>query len=323
MGPGPRSGPGPIAAPRGPARHAAAPLPRLRAEVRTATTPSLIRTGRPGPGTAQPARPATRPRRADSLSAEPAEAAAGAATRRSARRIVRPLPSRGVSRMPMPPFSRIRVVGAGTMGRGITQLAATAGCTVELTDRSASAVDDGAAFVTRMLRRAAEKGVMGTHDCEAAIARIRPGTDPTAPSETVELVVEAVSERLDAKQQLFATLSGALPGAVLASNTSSLSITEIASVVADPSRVVGLHFFNPVPLMKLVELVPGIRTSQRVLESARAFVEHTGHTPVQAKDSPGFLVNLLGRGLPTEALRVLDEAVADAADIDRIVRDML
>lgn len=225
--------------------------------------------------------------------------------------------------MPMPPFSRIRVVGAGTMGRGITQLAATAGCTVELTDRSASAVDDGAAFVTRMLRRAAEKGVMGTHDCEAAIARIRPGTDPTAPSETVELVVEAVSERLDAKQQLFATLSGALPGAVLASNTSSLSITEIASVVADPSRVVGLHFFNPVPLMKLVEVVPGIRTSQRVLDSARTFVEHTGHTPVQAKDSPGFLVNLLGRGLPTEALRVLDEAVADAADIDRIVRDML
>ncbi len=225
--------------------------------------------------------------------------------------------------MPMPQFSRIRVVGAGTMGRGITQLAATAGCTVELTDRSASAVDDGTAFVARMMRRAADKGLMGAHDCEAAISRVQPGTDPIAPSDEVELVIEAVSERLDAKQQLFATLSGALPGAVLASNTSSLSITEIASVVADPSRVVGLHFFNPVPLMRLVEVVPGARTSQRVLDAARAFVERTGHTPVQAKDSPGFLVNLLGRGLPTEALRVLDEAVADPADIDRIVRDML
>lgn len=225
--------------------------------------------------------------------------------------------------MPTPPFSRIRVIGAGTMGRGITQLAVTAGCTVELTDRSASAVDDGAAFVARMLRRSVEKGQLASDACEAAVARIRTGIEPTATSEHVELAVEAVSERLDVKQQLFATLSGALPQAVLASNTSSLSITGIASVVADPSRVVGLHFFNPVPLMRLVEVVPGTRTSQRVLDAARAFVHHTGHTPVQAKDSPGFLVNLLGRGLPTEALAVLDEAVADAADIDRIVRDML
>ncbi|GAA4818004.1 3-hydroxyacyl-CoA dehydrogenase NAD-binding domain-containing protein [Tomitella cavernea] len=223
----------------------------------------------------------------------------------------------------MPPFPRIRVVGAGTMGRGITQLAAGAGCSVELTDVSATAVDDGAAFVSRMLHRAAAKGLTTAAEAEAAIGRIRTGTDPTAPSDDIDLVVEAVVERLDVKQRLFATLSGALPRAVLASNTSSLSITAIASVVADPSRVIGLHFFNPVPLMKIVEVVPGTRTSPDVLAAARAFVEHTGHTPVQAKDSPGFLVNLLGRGLPTEALAVLDEDVADAADIDRIVRDML
>ncbi|WP_220471708.1 3-hydroxyacyl-CoA dehydrogenase NAD-binding domain-containing protein [Tomitella gaofuii] len=223
----------------------------------------------------------------------------------------------------MPPFPRIRVVGAGTMGRGITQLAAGAGCIVELTDVSSTAVDDGVAFVSRMLHRAAAKGLTTAAEAEAAIGRIRTGTDPTAPSEDVDLVVEAVVERLDVKQRLFATLSGALPRAVLASNTSSLSITAIASVVADPSRVIGLHFFNPVPLMKIVEVVPGTRTSPDVLAAARAFVEHTGHTPVQAKDSPGFLVNLLGRGLPTEALAVLDEDVADAADIDRIVRDML
>ncbi|WP_199256991.1 3-hydroxyacyl-CoA dehydrogenase NAD-binding domain-containing protein [Tomitella fengzijianii] len=223
----------------------------------------------------------------------------------------------------MPPFPRIRVIGAGTMGRGITQLAAGAGCTVELTDQSASAVDDGMAFVARMLQRSAAKGLSTPDEAEAAIGRIRTGVDPTAPSDEIDLVIEAVAERIDVKQRLFATLSGALPGAVLASNTSSLSITAIASVVADPSRVIGLHFFNPVPLMKIVEVVPGTRTSPDVLTAARAFVEHTGHTPVQAKDSPGFLVNLLGRGLPTEALAVLDEDVADVADIDRIVRDML
>ncbi len=220
-------------------------------------------------------------------------------------------------------ITRIRVIGAGTMGRGIAQLAAASGCTVELTDSAPEAVDDALAFIARMLARSAEKGQCTHAEADAALARIEPVPSPTAASVRVDLAVEAVAESLPVKQHLFAEMAAAFPRAILASNTSSLSITAIASVVDDPARVTGLHFFNPVPLMKLVEVVPGSRTAPEVLAAVRGFVERTGHTPVQAVDSPGFLVNLLGRGLPTEALAVLDESIAEVADIDRIVRDVL
>ncbi|MDN5757184.1 MAG: 3-hydroxyacyl-CoA dehydrogenase NAD-binding domain-containing protein [Tomitella sp.] len=220
-------------------------------------------------------------------------------------------------------FTRIRIIGAGVMGRGIAQVAAAAGCEVELTDLSPTAVDEGLEFIARMLRRSAEKGLTTGDEAEAAISRLHAGDAPASPSERIDLAIEAVAESLEVKQALFAELGRALPHAALASNTSSLSITTIASVVADPSRVFGLHFFNPVPLMMLVEVVPGLRTSPEILESGRRFVRRTGHTPVQAKDSPGFLVNLLGRGLPTEALTVFGESIADVSDIDRLVRDTL
>ena len=220
-------------------------------------------------------------------------------------------------------FNSIRVIGAGAMGRGIAQLAVAAGYPVQLCDAVAESVPAGIEFVTRMLRRSAEKGLCTTAEASDAIALLSAGPAPTAPSVTVDLVIEAVTEDLGTKQRLFAELDTALPHATLASNTSSLSITAIAAVVEDPGRVLGLHFFNPVPLMRLVEIVPGMRTAPARVEAARAFVQILGHTPVLAKDNPGFLVNLLGRGLPTESLAIHTEDVADVADLDRIARDTI
>ena len=220
-------------------------------------------------------------------------------------------------------FSNIRVIGAGAMGRGITQIAVAAGYDVQLCDADPEAVPSGIDFVARMLRRSAEKGLCTDAEAEAAISRVSVGPEPTAGSRDVDLVIEAIREDLQAKQDLFAQLDQALPNATLASNTSSLSITAIASVVADAGRVLGLHFFNPVPLMRLVEVVPGMRTEPARLVAATDFVRALGHTPILAKDNPGFLVNLLGRGLPTEALAVHTEDIAEVADLDRIVRDTI
>lgn len=220
-------------------------------------------------------------------------------------------------------FSSIRVVGAGAMGRGIAQVAVTAGYPVELCDAMSDAVPAGIAFVAKMLRRSAEKGLCTAAEAEAAIARLSAGPAPDAPSSHVDLVIEAISEDLAAKQRLFREIDAALPHATLASNTSSLSITAIASAVADPSRVLGLHFFNPVPLMRLVEVVPGMRTDPDRVEAGTRFVRALGHTPVLAQDNPGFLVNFLGRGLPTEALAIHTEDIAEVADLDRIARDTI
>lgn len=220
-------------------------------------------------------------------------------------------------------FSRIRIIGAGAMGRGIAQVAVAAGYPVQLCDAVPDAVPAAIEFVAKMLRRSAEKGQCTPEQSETAIALLSAGPQPAAPSAEVDLVIEAIQEDLAAKQALFAQLDAALPNATLASNTSSLSITALAAVLADPARLLGLHFFNPVPLMTLVEVVPGMRTDPALVDAGVAFVRALGHTPVLAKDNPGFLVNLLGRGLPTEALAVHTEDIADVADLDRIVRDTI
>ncbi|WP_024793174.1 3-hydroxyacyl-CoA dehydrogenase NAD-binding domain-containing protein [Tomitella biformata] len=220
-------------------------------------------------------------------------------------------------------YSNIRIIGAGAMGRGIAQSAVAAGFPVQLCDAVPEAVPAALEFVARMLRRTAEKGLRTSAEAEAAIARLSVGPEPHAASTEVDLVIEAVREDLAIKQALFAQLDAALPNATLASNTSSLSITAIAAVVADPSRVLGLHFFNPVPLMRLVEIVPGMRTDPSRIDAGMGFVRALGHTPVLAKDNPGFLVNLLGRGLPTEALSIHTEDIANVADLDRIARDTI
>ncbi|MCX5417464.1 3-hydroxyacyl-CoA dehydrogenase [Streptomyces sp. NBC_00059] len=219
---------------------------------------------------------------------------------------------------------RIRIVGAGAMGRGIAQWAAVAGHTVELCDVRTEAVTAAVDFVRSMLERAVQKGRMTSGDAAAALERLVPLDDPWAGGPDVELVVEAVREDLDTKAEVFGKLEQALPDStVFATNTSSLPVTRIAASLRDPGRLAGLHFFNPVPLMKIVEIVPGAATRPEIPRVLTALVESCGHRAVTVADTPGFLVNHAGRGLVTEALALLEESVADPAGIDRIARDVL
>ncbi|TRV79706.1 3-hydroxyacyl-CoA dehydrogenase [Streptomyces sp. 130] len=219
---------------------------------------------------------------------------------------------------------RIRIVGAGAMGRGIAQWAASAGHTVELCDVRAEAVADAVAFVRSMLDRAVAKGRMAAADAESAVARLVPLDDPWAAGPDVELVIEAVREDLATKTEVFGRLERALPAsAVFATNTSSLSVTRIAAALEDPARLAGLHFFNPVPLMRIVEVVPGAATRPEIPPLLTSLVEGCGHRAVTVADTPGFLVNHAGRGLVTEALALVEESVGEPADIDRIARDVL
>jgi len=219
---------------------------------------------------------------------------------------------------------RIRIIGAGAMGRGIAQWAATAGHDVELCDVRPEAVDDALAFIRDMLRRAVKKQRLTDDEASAAERRIVAVDPPVAHGEKVDLVIEAVREDLKTKTDLFRQLECGMPAeTVFATNTSSLSVTRIAAGLADPSRLVGLHFFNPVPLMRIVEVVPGALTRPDIAPRLVALVRATGHNAVTVADTPGFLVNHAGRGLVTEALALLEESVSDAVGIDRIARDVL
>ncbi|MGW2108863.1 3-hydroxyacyl-CoA dehydrogenase family protein, partial [Streptomyces sp. NPDC001948] len=190
---------------------------------------------------------------------------------------------------------RIRIVGAGAMGRGIAQWAATAGHTVELCDVRTEAVTAAVDFVRSMLERAVRKGRMSAADSAAALARLVPLDDPWAQGPDVELVIEAVREDLGTKTEVFGRLEQALPAtAVFATNTSSLSVTRIAAGLKDPTRLAGLHFFNPVPLMRIVEIVPGAATRPEIPPALTALVEGCGHRAVTVADTPGFLVTTNG-----------------------------
>lgn len=215
----------------------------------------------------------------------------------------------------------IGVVGAGLMGRGIAQVAVVAGIDVIVHDTREGAAGEAREAVATQLRRLAEKGKLEARAAEEAIARVKPANG-LAQLAACEVVIEAIVEDLGAKRTLFATLEAIVaPTCVLATNTSSLSVTAIAAGCASPGRVAGFHFFSPVPLMKLVEVIDGVRTepwvAPRLVDLARRF----GHTPVRALDTPGFLVNHAGRGYGTEALRILSEGVADFRTIDDILRD--
>lgn len=218
---------------------------------------------------------------------------------------------------------RIRIVGTGVMGRGIAQWAATAGHTVELADARPESVGEAVEFIRTMLDRAVEKGRTSADEAAALLNRLVPLEAPGEPGE-VDLVVEAVREDLETKAALFAELEKVLPAtAVFATNTSSLPVTQIAATLADPSRLAGLHFFNPVPLMKVVEVVPGAATRPEIVDTLTGLVRDTGHRAVLVSDTPGFLINHAGRGLVTEALALLEENVAEPAVLDRIARDVL
>lgn len=215
----------------------------------------------------------------------------------------------------------IGVVGAGVMGRGVAQLFAQAGHEVRLFDANADAVSAAVKFVIGMIERQVVKGTLSAEVGAATAARVKPSA-VLADLAPCDVVVEAIIERLDAKQALFRELEPLVrQDCILASNTSSLLISAIASACARPECVAGLHFFNPVPLMKIAEVIPGVLTDPGVTARLAALVEDAGHRAVAAADQPGFLVNHAGRALYTEGLRLVEEGATDFVGVDRIVRE--
>jgi 3-hydroxybutyryl-CoA dehydrogenase len=206
------------------------------------------------------------------------------------------------------------------MGAGIAQLSALAGMDTLLHDASEDALARGAELVQANLEKGAERGRWSKAEAKAASVRVRPIRSLHDLSDR-ELIIEAAPERLDLKRELFAKLSDDCdPGTVLATNTSSIPVTQIASASSEPENVVGLHFFNPAPLMKLVELIPALQTGEPALAKARAVGEAMGKTVVDATDGPGFLVNRCGRPFGSEALRLLQERLGTVEQIDRIYK---
>jgi 3-hydroxybutyryl-CoA dehydrogenase len=215
---------------------------------------------------------------------------------------------------------RLGVVGAGTMGAGIAQLGALAGIETLVHDPVADALAAGLEKTRANLEKGAERGRWTPDDAAAAAGRLHPAPE-LKDLAGCDMVVEAAPERLDLKRELFARLSEVCgPETVLATNTSSIPVTFLASAAARPENVVGMHFFNPAPLMRLVEVIPGIDTGERALGAARALGEAMGKRVILAADGPGFLVNRCGRPFYTEALRLLQERVATHEQIDRVCR---
>jgi 3-hydroxybutyryl-CoA dehydrogenase len=214
----------------------------------------------------------------------------------------------------------IAVIGAGTMGTGIAQLAASHGCAVHLIDTDGEAIERSLDAIARRLDRSVEKGMRDAAEREAIRRRIHARTD-LSDVEQVELAIETVIEDLGVKQDVMRQLEAETPGtAILATNTSSLSVTDIAQVVGHQSRVVGMHFFNPAYVMPLVEIVPGKATGESTVKAASDIAKSWGKTVVRATDAPGFIVNRIARGFYLEALRLLGEGVAGIDEIDKVMR---
>jgi 3-hydroxybutyryl-CoA dehydrogenase len=217
-------------------------------------------------------------------------------------------------------LERLGVVGAGTMGAGIVQVAAEAGVAVRVHDPVPGAVDRARERISRFLARKVEKGQLAAQDREAAMACIAPVTTIQDVADA-DLVVEAIPEEIELKREAFRLLdAAAAPQTILASNTSSLSIAAIAGATRRPQRVLGMHFFNPVPLMQLVEVIAGPMTEAAVTDSVALFARRLGKTPVVAADTPGFIVNRVARPFYLEALRIVGEGAAAVDDVDAAMR---
>jgi len=216
----------------------------------------------------------------------------------------------------MAEIKKVGVLGAGLMGHGIAQVAAQAGCTVVARESDQAALDKGIARVKKSLDKLVEKEKISRADADAAFGRIS-GTLELKGLSDCDLVVEAIVENLDVKKKLFAELGRLCkPSTIFASNTSSFSIGEMGTASGRPDRMVGLHFFNPVQLMKLVEVVRTKQTSGEVFAEAKAFGEACGKVPVGASDTPGFIVNRLLVPYLAEAIRMVERGDATPADID-------
>ena len=216
-------------------------------------------------------------------------------------------------------IKRIFVVGAGTMGNGIAQTAAVSGYQVTMTDVVPEALERGKAAIARSVEKLASKGSLTEEQRQAALA-IAVSSD-VEPARQGDLVVEAATEDPAVKLKLFGDLDRlAPPHAILASNTSSISITRIAAATRRPEQVVGMHFFNPVPLMRLLEVVRGLLTSDATTDTAVEVGRKMGKEPVQAKDSPGFISNRILCPMINEAVFALQEGLGTAEDIDRVMK---
>ncbi|MBI3149340.1 MAG: 3-hydroxyacyl-CoA dehydrogenase [Betaproteobacteria bacterium] len=226
-----------------------------------------------------------------------------------------------MSTAPIPAQSLVGVIGAGAMGAGIAEVALLAGHPVRLLDSHPAALDKALRDMQRRLHRQAEKGRIKHAEANAAVERLQ-STSTLADFAEASLVVEAIVEGLEAKRALFKSLAEIVrPTCILASNTSSLSITAIAAGIAEPGRVVGMHFFNPAQVMPLVEVVSGLATEAWIADATYRIAEAWGKRPVHTKSTPGFIVNRVARPFYGEALRLVEEVAADPGTLDAVMRE--
>ncbi|HKI01488.1 MAG TPA: 3-hydroxybutyryl-CoA dehydrogenase [Thermoanaerobaculia bacterium] len=220
----------------------------------------------------------------------------------------------------MQSIQRIGVVGAGTMGHGIAQVAAQSGYEVILVDAAPEALERGRAGIAKGFERLVSKGKLGAEERDQALARVTTGGDLSA-LETADLVVEAVVERLEVKQKVLSELDRiCTPDTILATNTSSISITKLAGATQRPDKVIGMHFMNPVPVMQLVEVIRGLATSQETWEAVEAASRRMGKTPVEVHDAPGFVSNRVLMPMINEAIFCLYEGVGKPEAIDEVMK---
>jgi 3-hydroxybutyryl-CoA dehydrogenase len=218
-------------------------------------------------------------------------------------------------------IDRIAVVGGGTMGNGIAHVAAQSGRSVRLLDVSQDVLDAALATIARNLDRQIKKGALEEGAKEEILGRIETGTDLGAGVTDVQLVVEAVPEKMELKRTIFTTLDASAPAdAILASNTSSISITGIAAITKRPDKVIGMHFMNPVPVMRLVEIIRGLATSEETTAAVIQLSTELGKTPVEVNDFPGFVSNRVLMPMINEAVTALMEGVAEPEAIDTVMK---
>ncbi len=218
-------------------------------------------------------------------------------------------------------ISNITVIGSGTMGNGIAHVAAQHGYTVTLVDVDDAALQRGVGTITKNLDRQVKKETLTEEQKSEILSHITTSTDLSASCKQADLVIEAASERLEIKNQIFATVDAACkPGAILASNTSSISITTLAAATTRPENFIGMHFFNPVPVMKLCEIIRGLATSDETYATIKALAEKLTKVPVEVQDYPGFISNRILMPMINEAVYCVMEGIASVEDIDTVMK---
>ncbi|MEI8134728.1 MAG: 3-hydroxybutyryl-CoA dehydrogenase [bacterium] len=218
-------------------------------------------------------------------------------------------------------MQNITIIGAGTMGNGIAHVFAQSGFAVTLVDIKQEFLDRALTTIAGNLARQVKKGSLTEAESAATLARIKTSTNMESSSATADFIIEAATENYDLKEKIFAVLdANARAGVILATNTSSISVTELAAGTSRPERVIGMHFFNPVPVMKLIEIIRGIKTTDEVFAEVKSLSEKLGKTPVEVNDFPGFVSNRILMPMINEAICCVMEGVAKPEDIDTVMK---